>query len=79
MINLLKNDFQNEIFRSKKEHQKQINQLIEEKNIVEKILEEKQKEINKLKYFELFANLMPENKENISPENRQPQKSLRKK
>ena len=77
---MLKNDFQNEIFRMKKDHQKQINQMFEEKSILEKLLDEKQKEINKLKYFELFANIIPEDKENISQENNKlPQKSLRKK
>lgn len=77
---MLKNDFQNEIFRMKKDHQKQINQMFEEKSVFEKVLDEKQKEINKLKYFELFANIIPENKENISQENTKlPQKSLRKK
>lgn len=77
---MLKNDFQNEIFRMKKDHQKQINQMFEEKSVLEKLLDEKQKEINKLKYFELFANIIPESKENISQENNKlPQKSLRKK
>lgn len=77
---MLKTDFQNEIISLKNEHQKQMNEILEEKNILEHILEEKQKEINKLKYLELKVNLMPENKENnpfIS--NNAPQKNLRKK
>lgn len=79
MINMLKNDFQNEIFRLKKEHQKQMTTLIEEKNIIEKVLEETQKEVNKLRYLEIFAKVVPSNKENSSMEENLPQKSLRKK
>ena len=77
---MLKNDFQNEVFELRNESQKHSNQLLEEKDVLERLLEEKQKELNKLKYFELYANTIPENKENISLNgNRQPQTSLRKK
>lgn len=79
MINILKNDFQNEIFRLKKEHLKQLNGLIEEKNVMEQILEELQKEVNRLRYLELYAKMIPENKENFGMEDNLPQKSLRKK
>lgn len=82
---MLKNDFQNEVFMLKKEHQKQINNILEEKNYLEHEIEKKEKEINRLKFFELVSNLGPENKENNSlvgnrnQQKQQPHKGLRKK
>ena len=82
---MLKNDFQNEIFTLKKEHQRQISNILEEKILLEHELEKKEKEINRLKFCELITNLGPENKENNSlagnrsQEKQYPPKSLRKK
>lgn len=82
VINLLKIDFQNEIFTLKKEQQRQMSQLYEEKSLMERALEEKQKELNKLRYFEVYSHFIEDNKENIEflgNKEQQPQKSLRKK